>query len=124
MATKAAKIPFTHLHTHSHYSLLDGLPKIPDLLDYVKELGMDVVALTDHGVMYGAVEFFKEAKAKGVKPIIGCEVYMATNGHKDKQANIDAKSYHMILLAKNQKGYQNLVQLVTTAHLEGYYYKP
>ena len=115
---------FVHLHTHSHYSLLDGLPKIPELVDYVKELGMDSVALTDHGVMYGAVEFFKEAKAKGVKPIIGCEVYMATEGHKDKRPNVDAKSYHMILLAKNTTGYRNLVQLVTTAHLEGFYYKP
>ncbi len=115
---------FTHLHTHSHYSLLDGLPKIPELVDYVKELGMDSVALTDHGVMYGAVEFFKEAKAKGIKPIIGCEVYMATEGRLDKRANIDAKSYHMILLAKNQQGYENLVKLITKAHLEGYYYKP
>ncbi len=118
------KIKFVHLHTHSHYSLLDGLPKIPELLDYVKELGMDSVALTDHGVMYGAVEFYKEAKARGIKPIIGCEVYMATEGHKDKRANIDNKSYHMILLARNAQGYQNLVKLVTTAHLEGYYYKP
>ncbi len=115
---------FVHLHTHSHYSLLDGLPKIPELLDYVKELGMDSVALTDHGVMYGAVEFFKEAKTRGIKPIIGCEVYVAFEGHKDKRPNIDAKSYHMILLAKNAIGYQNLVKLVTTAHLEGYYYKP
>src|SRR3989338_2461825 len=115
---------FVHLHTHSHYSLLDGLPKIPELIDYVKELGMDSVALTDHGVMYGAVEFYKEAKAKGIKPIIGCEVYTATEGHKDKRANIDNKSWHMILLAKNAVGYKNLVQLVTTAHLDGYYYKP
>jgi len=115
---------FTHLHTHSHYSLLDGLPKIPELLDYVKELGMDSVALTDHGVMYGAVEFYKEARARGIKPIIGCEVYMAFEGHLDKRPNIDSKSYHMILLARNQQGYENLVTLVTKAHLEGYYYKP
>lgn len=115
---------FTHLHTHSHYSLLDGLPKIPDLIDYVKELGMDSVALTDHGVLYGAVEFYKEAKAKGIKPIIGCEVYVAYEKMTDKRPNIDSKSYHMILLAKNQKGYENLVKLVTKAHLEGYYYKP
>jgi DNA polymerase-3 subunit alpha len=120
----AEKIKFTHLHTHSHYSLLDGLPKIPELLDYVKELGMDSVALTDHGVMYGAVEFYKEAKARGIKPIIGCEVYVAYEGHLDKRPNIDSKSYHMILLAKNQKGYENLVKLVTKAHLEGFYYKP
>jgi len=115
---------FTHLHTHSHYSLLDGLPKIPDLLDCVKDLGMDSVALTDHGVLYGAVEFFKIAKEKGIKPIIGCEVYVAFEKMSDKRPNIDSKSYHMILLAKNQKGYQNLVKLVTKAHLEGYYYKP
>ena len=115
---------FTHLHTHSHYSLLDGLPKIPELLDYVKELGMDSVALTDHGVMYGAVEFYKEAKARGIKPIIGCEVYVAFESRLDKRPNIDAKSYHMILLAKNQIGYKNLVKLVTLAHLEGFYYKP
>ncbi|MSU60361.1 MAG: DNA polymerase III subunit alpha [Candidatus Staskawiczbacteria bacterium] len=115
---------FVHLHTHSHYSLLDGLPKIPELLDYVKELGMDSVALTDHGVLYGAVEFYKEAKARGVKPIIGCEVYVAYEKMTDKRPNIDSKSYHMILLAKNPTGYQNLVKLVTAAHLEGYYYKP
>ncbi len=120
----AEKIAFTHLHTHSHYSLLDGLPKIPNLLDYVKELGMDSVALTDHGVMYGAVEFYKEAKKRGIKAIIGCETYMAFEGRKDKRPNIDSKSYHMILLAKNQKGYENLVKLITAAHLEGYYYKP
>ena len=113
-----------HLHTHSHYSLLDGLPKIPELLDYVKELGMDSVALTDHGVMYGAVEFYKEAKKRGIKPIIGCEVYVAYESRLDKRPNIDSKSYHMILLARNQTGYENLVKLVTKAHLEGFYYKP
>lgn len=85
---------------------------------------MDSVALTDHGVLYGAVEFYKEAKARGIKPIIGCEVYMAFEKHTDKRPNIDNKSYHMILLAKNMTGYKNLVKLVTTAHLEGYYYKP
>ncbi len=121
---KHQNMKFTHLHTHSHYSLLDGLPKIPELVDYVKELGMDSVGLTDHGVMYGAVEFYKEAKAKGIKPIIGCEVYMAAESRLQKRPNIDSKSWHMILLAKNQKGYQNLVKLVTMAHLEGYYYKP
>lgn len=118
------KIKFTHLHVHSHYSLLDGLPKIDELVDYVKELGMDSVALTDHGVMFGAVEFYKKAKAKGIKPIIGCEVYMAQESRHDKRPNIDSKSYHMILLAKNETGYKNLVELVTKAHLEGYYYKP
>ncbi len=115
---------FTHLHVHSHYSLLDGLSKIPDLVDYVKKLGMDSTALTDHGVLYGAVEFFKEAKNKGIKPIIGCEMYIACDGMHNKRANIDDKRYHLVLLVKNKKGYENLVKLVTKAHLEGFYYKP
>jgi DNA polymerase III subunit alpha len=115
---------FTHLHVHSHYSLLDGLPKIDELLDYAKQLKMDSIALTDHGVMYGAVEFYQKAKAKGIKPIIGCEVYVAFERMQQKRANVDNKRYHMILLAKNIEGYKNLVQLVTKAHLEGYYYKP
>ncbi|OGZ25568.1 MAG: DNA polymerase III subunit alpha, partial [Candidatus Nealsonbacteria bacterium RIFCSPLOWO2_02_FULL_38_63] len=115
---------FTHLHVHSQYSLLDGLPKIDELLDYVKELGMDSVAITDHGVMYGAVEFYKKAKAKGVKPIIGCEIYVAWEKLEQKRPNIDDKKYHLVLLAKNQQGYKNLAQIVTKAHLEGFYYKP
>lgn len=115
---------FTHLHVHSHYSLLDGLPKIDELLDYVKELGMDSVALTDHGAMYGAVEFYKKAKAKGIKPIIGCEVYTAFEKLTDKRPGIDAPRNHLILLARNQQGYKNLTKLVSIAHLEGYYYKP
>ncbi len=115
---------FTHLHVHSHYSLLDGLPKIDELLDCVKELGMDSVALTDHGVMYGAIEFYKKAKSKGIKPIIGCEVYTAFEKLTDKRSGIDAKRNHLILLAKNAEGYKNLLKLVTIANLEGYYYKP
>ncbi len=115
---------FTHLHVHSHYSLLDGLPKIDELLDYVKELGMDSVALTDHGVLYGAVEFYKKAKERGIKAIIGCEIYTALERMEDKRPNIDDKKYHLILLAKNEQGYKNLVQLVTKAHLQGFYYKP
>jgi len=115
---------FTHLHVHSHYSLLDGLPKIDELLDYVKELGMESVALTDHGVMYGAVEFFKKAKTKGIKPIIGCEVYVAFEKLTDKRPNIDSKRNHLILLAKNEQGYKNLVKLVSVAQLDGFYYKP
>ncbi|TSC94572.1 MAG: DNA polymerase III subunit alpha [Parcubacteria group bacterium Licking1014_1] len=115
---------FTHLHVHSHYSLLDGLPKIDELLDYVKELGMDSCSLTDHGVLYGAVEFYKKAKAKGIKPIIGCEIYTAFEGMLQKRPNIDNKRYHLILLVKNEQGYKNLVKLVTKAHLEGFYYKP
>ncbi|HJN62453.1 MAG TPA: DNA polymerase III subunit alpha, partial [Candidatus Parcubacteria bacterium] len=115
---------FTHLHVHSHYSLLDGLPKIDQLLDYAKELGMDSIALTDHGVLYGAVEFFKEAKKRNIKPIIGCEVYVALEEMTQKRPNIDDKRHHLILLAKNEVGYKNLVKLVTKAHLEGFYYKP
>ena len=115
---------FTHLHVHSHYSLLDGLTKIDNLLDYVKKSGMDSVALTDHGVLYGAVEFFKKAKEKGIKPIIGSEVYVAIEGMHQKRPNIDDKRYHLILLAKNEEGYKNLVKLISKAHLEGFYYKP
>ncbi len=117
-------MPFTHLHVHSEYSLLDGLPKIDQLLDYVKEKKMDSVALTDHGVLYGAIEFYKKAKEKGVKPIIGAELYMATGKMEEKRPNIDNKSYHLLLLAKNKEGYSNLVKLITKAHLEGFYYKP
>jgi len=115
---------FTHLHVHSHYSLLDGLTKIDDLLDYVKKLGMDSVALTDHGVLYGAVEFYKKAKKAGIKPIIGCEMYMAYEKMSQKRPNIDGKRYHLVLLVKNEQGYKNLVKLVTNAHLKGFYYKP
>jgi len=115
---------FTHLHVHSHYSLLDGLAKIDGLLDRAKELGMDSLALTDHGVLYGAIEFYREAKKRGIKPIIGVETYLAPNGRLNKRPKIDDKRYHLILLAKNRTGYQNLLKLVTAAHLEGFYYKP
>ncbi len=115
---------FTHLHTHSHYSLLDGLAKIDDLVDKAVELNMDSLALTDHGVMYGAVEFYQKAKAKNIKPIIGMEAYVATGSRHDKNAGIDDKRNHLILLAKNETGYKNLIKLTTSAHLEGFYYKP
>ena len=115
---------FTHLHVHSHYSLLDGLAKIDGLLDRAKELGMDSLALTDHGVLYGAIEFYREAKKRGIKPIIGVETYLAPNGRLNKRPKIDDKRYHLILLAKNRTGYQNLLKLITAAHLEGFYYKP
>ena len=115
---------FTHLHVHSHYSLLDGLPKIDQLLDCAKKLGMDSIALTDHGVMYGAVEFYKKSKSRGIKPIIGAEMYLAHESMDQKRPNIDDVRYHFILLAKNDKGYRNLVKLVTEAHLRGFYYKP
>jgi DNA polymerase-3 subunit alpha len=115
---------FTHLHLHSQYSLLDGLPKIDELLNYIKSLGMDSVAITDHGNIYGAVEFYKKAKEKGVKPIIGSELYQAFEGMKQMRPNIDNKRYHLVLLVKNKKGYQNLVKLITKSYLEGFYYKP
>jgi len=115
---------FTHLHVHTHYSLLDGLSKIDELLDYVEELGMDSVAITDHGVLYGAIEFYKAAKKRGIKPIIGVEAYLALDGMEQKRPNIDNKRYHIILLIKNEIGYKNLVKLITKSHLEGYYYKP
>ena len=115
---------FTHLHLHSHYSLLDGLPKIDEILNYVKELGMDSIALTDHGVLYGAVEFYKKAIEKGIKPIIGSEIYMAFEKMSQERPNIDDRRYHLILLVKNEEGYKNLVKILTAAHLEGFYYKP
>jgi len=115
---------FTHLHVHSHYSLLDGLPKIEELLDYTKKLGMDSLALTDHGVLYGAVEFFKKAQERGIKPIIGSEIYLALESMHQERPNIDDKRYHLVLLVKNEQGYKNLVKLITKAHLEGFYYRP
>jgi DNA polymerase-3 subunit alpha len=116
---------FTHLHVHSHYSLLDGLAKIDELLDRAKKLGMDSIALTDHGVMYGSVEFYVKAKERGIKPIIGCEMYVAPHGMLSKNATgDDRKRHHLILLVKNEKGYKNLMKLVSLAHLEGFYYKP
>ncbi len=115
---------FVHLHVHSHYSLLDGLSKIPNLINRVKELGMDSIALTDHGNMYGAVEFFKTAKKAGIKPITGCELYVANRSRHSKDAKVDNIRYHLTILAKNETGYKNLTQLVTKANLEGFYYKP
>jgi len=115
---------FTHLHVHSHYSLLDGLARPEQLLKQAKEMGLDALALTDHGAMYGAIEFYSLAKKMGIKPIIGCEVYLAPNSLTDKTPKIDSKFYHLVLLAKNKTGYYNLLKLVTIAELEGFYYKP
>lgn len=116
-------IEFTHLHVHTEYSLLDGSAKIGDLLDRAKELGMSSLAITDHGAMYGAVDFYKAAKEKGIKPIIGCEVYLAVRTRFDKEP-MDARSYHLVLLAENNEGYQNLIKLVSIAYIEGFYRKP
>ncbi|MDP2945968.1 MAG: DNA polymerase III subunit alpha [bacterium] len=115
---------FTHLHVHSHYSLLDGLAKIDDLVNRAKELGMEALALTDHGTLYGAVEFFQKAKKVGIEPIIGCEMYVASGDMADKSSGLQNKRFHLTLLVKNKTGYKNLVQLITKAHLEGFYYKP
>src|SRR3989338_8147906 len=115
---------FVHLHSHSEYSLLDGLSKIPKLVAKVKELGMDAIAITDHGVLYGAIEFYKECKEAGIKPIIGVEMYVAKRSYKDKEGKLDAEPYHLTVLAKNYQGYLNLMKLTTIAHCEGYYYRP
>ncbi len=115
---------FTHLHVHSHYSLLDGLAKIDQLIARAKELGMDAIALTDHGNLYGAIEFYQKAKKAGIKPIIGCEIYIAARGMADKDPAFDQRRFHLTVLARNGEGYRNLVKLVTAAHLEGFYYKP
>lgn len=115
---------FVHLHNHTEFSLLDGLAKIPDLLDRTKQLGMDSLAITDHGSMYGVIKFFLKAREAGVKPIIGVEAYQAGRSRFDKQQGIDNDQYHLVLLAENITGYHNLMKLVTHANLEGYYYKP
>lgn len=115
---------FTHLHVHSHYSLLDGLGKIDALIAQVKELGMEAVALTDHGVMYGIIDFYRAAKNAGIKPILGVEAYVAPKGRLNKRGKVDTNPRHLTLLAKNNSGYQNLIQLTSKAHLEGYYYRP
>lgn len=115
---------YVHLHNHTQYSLLDGLTKIGPLIDFVKENGMQAIAKTDHGTLSGTIEFYKEAKAKGVKPIIGIEVYVAKRKHTDKEPNKDKARNHLILLAMNKRGYQNLMRLSTIANLEGFYYQP
>ncbi|MDY6917263.1 MAG: DNA polymerase III subunit alpha [Chloroflexota bacterium] len=114
---------FTHLHVHTEYSLLDGMCSIPRLVSRAQQLGMDSLAITDHGTMYGVVEFYTRAREAGIKPIIGCEVYVAPNSRHSKTPS-DRDPFHLTLLAKNAQGYQNLIQLVTKAHLEGFYYKP
>ncbi len=115
---------FIHLHTHSEYSLLDGLGKLSKLIERAKSYEMDALALTDHGAMYGIFKFYMQAKAAGIKPILGVETYVARRSRHDKEGKIDTDPYHLLLLAKNETGYKNLLKLVTKAHLEGYYYKP
>lgn len=115
---------FCHLHLHSHYSLLDGLSKIDEILARVRELGMEAVALTDHGVLYGAIEFYTKAKEAGIKPILGCELYLAPRTLYDKDPVKDTNYFHLPVLVEHRAGYENLLKLVTTSHLEGFYYKP
>jgi DNA polymerase-3 subunit alpha len=117
-------LKFTHLHVHSHYSLLDGLAKIDELIVRAKELDMTALALTDHGALYGAIEFYKKARAAGIKPIIGAEMYLAFERMQDKRPGIDDRRYHLTVLATNTEGYYNLLRLVTKSYLEGHYYKP
>lgn len=115
---------FVHLHLHSEYSLLDGAVRIDQLIRRVKELGMPAVAITDHGVMHSAIKFYRQAKAEGIKPIIGCEVYVAPRSRFDKEARVDEHSFHLTLLAENNQGYANLLKLASYASLEGFYYRP
>src|SRR3989344_7278962 len=112
---------FIHLHTHSHFSLLNALPKIKDLVKAAKENNMPALALTDAGNMYGAIEFYKECKKQEIKPIIGVDFYVASRGRLDKQSGIDSRRFRLVLLAKNEAGYKNLIKLVTYSFFEGFY---
>ncbi len=114
---------FVHLHNHSEFSLLDGLQKTKTMVAYAKELGMKSLAITDHGNMYGTIKFYQACKAVGIKPIIGCEIYVSKRSLHKKEAE-DKDYNHLILLAENEEGYKNLMRIVTVANLEGYYYKP
>jgi len=115
---------FVHLHNHSEFSLLDGLQKTKDMVKHAKSLGMKALAITDHGNMYGAIKFYEACKAADIKPIIGCEIYVAKRGLSDKEAGVDKNYNHLILLAENDTGYKNLMKIVSTSYLEGFYYKP
>ena len=120
----AKKSDFVHLHVHSQYSLLDGLCKIPPLVEKVQSLGQTAIGLTDHGAMYGSLHFYNACKAAGIKPIIGCEIYVARNSRFDKQTKMGQDQAHMTLLAMNYEGYQNINRLVSAANFEGFSYKP
>jgi len=120
---RSNSMPFTHLHVHTEYSLLDGSAKIKELISRTKELGMDSIAITDHGTMYGVIDFYKEAKKQGIKPIIGCEIYVAPRSRFDKEKQ-DANYFHLVLLAEDMEGYKNLIKLVSYGFIEGFYHKP
>src|SRR5437016_8163689 len=118
---------FVHLHVHTHYSLLDGANKVPELVRRTKELGMDAIAITDHGCMFGVIEFFNECKEEGVKPILGMEAYMAPGDRRERSTpggNAGEAAFHLLLLAENLEGYKNLIKLSSIAYREGFYYKP
>ncbi|MEF9840670.1 MAG: PHP domain-containing protein, partial [Lachnospiraceae bacterium] len=116
---------FAHLHVHTEYSLLDGSNKIKEYVTRVKELGMNSAAITDHGVMFGVIDFYRAAKAVGINPILGCEVYVAPNSRFDREiVGGDDRYFHLVLLAENNKGYENLMKIVSKGFIEGYYYKP
>ena len=115
---------FVHLHTHSHYSLLEALPKIPDLVATAAKDGQRALALTDNGNLYGAIEFYKECKEQSLKPVIGVDFYVAPRTRHDKEHRVDDRTSRLVLLAKNETGYRNLIQLVSRSHLEGFYYRP
>ena len=116
---------FTHLHVHTEYSLLDGSSKIGELAARAKELGMDSMAITDHGVMYGVIDFYRAARAAGIKPIIGCEVYVSPGSRFDRETvHGEDRYYHLVLLAENNTGYQNLMKIVSKGFVDGFYYKP
>ena len=116
---------FTHLHVHTEFSLLDGSGKISEMIDQAQKLGMDSLAITDHGAMYGVIDFYKEAKAHGIKPIIGCEIYVTNGSRFDREISRgDDKYYHLVLLAENNQGYSNLVKIVSAGFTDGFYYKP
>ena len=116
---------FTHLHVHTEYSLLDGSGKIEEITARAKELGMDSLAITDHGVMYGVIDFYRAARNVGIKPILGCEVYVAPGSRFEKEPGIsDDRYYHLILLAENNTGYANLMKIVSKGFVDGFYYKP
>lgn len=124
MTSSELAASFVHLHNHSHYSLLDGLQKVPQMLGRIKEQGLSAAALTDHGTLSGVVEFYNVAKGMDIRPIIGIEAYVAPRGLDNKSGKIDANPYHLIILAANNQGYSNLMRLSSIAHLEGFYYKP
>ncbi|MFQ6097581.1 MAG: DNA polymerase III subunit alpha, partial [Armatimonadota bacterium] len=116
--------PFVHLHTHTEYSLLDGACRIPEAVEIVSRMGMGALAITDHGALYGAIDFYQACLDGGIKPIIGCEVYLAQGSRKEKRGRADGSNYHLALLVKDAEGYRNLMRIVSAAHLEGFYYKP